>query len=263
MSGPPSAPRLPVVRVVMTDRDVVARIARLVGRALVSAPPRQPRYKPSYIVSIKGTAAVGLMRAVHEYMSEARRAQVDRVMARWKGDASVPEGRPVLGRGRPVPPPAQHACDATCERAWLAGLLEGEGSFTTTQAGGRSYPVIALKMCAEDVVRRVAGLMGAQWVNRHEPVDRRWRVTFATGLSGARAAGWMRELRPQMGERRRMAIDAALASYRPIRLSDPPEICAVPDCREPHRSRGLCHKHYMSWLRDVAKGRTPRVAPLR
>jgi hypothetical protein len=73
----------------------------------------------------------------------------------------------------------------------------------------------------------------------------------------------MRRLRPFMGIRRTAAIDAALAAYHPIRLIDPPERCVVDGCDDPHRSRGLCHRHYMSWMRDVAKGRTPRVTPLR
>jgi hypothetical protein len=66
-----------------------------------------------------------------------------------------------------------------------------------------------------------------------------------------------------MGIRRRAAIDKALASYRPIQLTPAPTTCIVPDCDEPHRGRGLCHKHYMSWSRDVAKGRAPRITPLR
>lgn len=66
-----------------------------------------------------------------------------------------------------------------------------------------------------------------------------------------------------MGVRRQQAITTALATYDPIRLSVAPEHCIVPGCRKPHRGRGLCHKHYMSWSRDVARGRTPRVVPLR
>jgi len=66
-----------------------------------------------------------------------------------------------------------------------------------------------------------------------------------------------------MGARRTAAIDAALAAYKPVRLVDPPATCVVPDCRDETRARGLCHKHYMSWSRDVAQGRTPRVTPLR
>lgn len=84
-----------------------------------------------------------------------------------------------------------------------------------------------------------------------------------TAVSGHDAAMWMIKLRESMGERRRNAIDNALAKYRPIRLIDAPTTCMVPECLQTHRSRGLCHKHYMSWSRDVARGRTPRITPLR
>jgi hypothetical protein len=73
----------------------------------------------------------------------------------------------------------------------------------------------------------------------------------------------MRKLKPLMGTRRGAAIDAALAAYNPIRLVHAPPTCIVDGCERPHRSRGLCHAHYMSWSRDLAKGRTPRVTPLR
>ena len=66
-----------------------------------------------------------------------------------------------------------------------------------------------------------------------------------------------------MGARRAAAIDTALEDYYPVRLTEMPANCVVPGCFEPPRARGLCHRHYMSWSRDVAKGRTPRVKPLR
>ena len=73
----------------------------------------------------------------------------------------------------------------------------------------------------------------------------------------------MRELRPYMGLRRIAAINVALAAYHPIRLTQMSATCVVSGCNRPHRSRGLCHAHYMSWWRDRAKGRAPRVTPLR
>ncbi|HEX9437012.1 MAG TPA: hypothetical protein VGA16_07645 [Candidatus Limnocylindria bacterium] len=66
-----------------------------------------------------------------------------------------------------------------------------------------------------------------------------------------------------MGARRSSEIDAALAAYHPIRLTKAPEHCVVTECREPHRGRGLCHKHYMTWARDQKAGKTPRIDPLR
>ncbi len=108
-----------------------------------------------------------------------------------------------------------------------------------------------------------AVVLGATGVYPETPRDPSWNTTYRTKVSGAAAADWMQRLRPMMGERRRAAIDAALDAYYPIRLPVAPEHCVVPGCTEPHRGRGLCHKHYMSWLRDKAKGRVPRVKPLR
>jgi len=118
-------------------------------------------------------------------------------------------------------------------------------------------------MCAEDVVIRVARLLGAPGIYRDAPSKPEWSPTFSTAITGRDAAEWMRRLRPLMGHRRTAAIDAALAAYKPIRLIDPPEVCVVPGCDNRHESRGLCHKHYMMWSRDRAAGRVQRITPLR
>jgi len=146
--------------------------------------------------------------------------------------------------------------------AWLAGLLEGEGCFSINDQAPHRYPVIRLEMATESVVARAATLLGSS-IRPNEPRVEDWSTTYVAAIAGAHAAEWMLRLRSSMGARRAEAIDAALMAYAPIRLVDPPITCVVPDCGEPHRSRGLCHKHYMSWLRDVRKGREPRVTPVR
>jgi hypothetical protein len=158
---------------------------------------------------------------------------------------------------------APHQCDDECHVGWLAGLLEGEGCFTTTRSGAYTYPVIYLQMCTEETVQRAARILGAPAVTRRDPIDERWRPTFVTKVGGSVAAEWMRRLRLLMGSRRRAAIDGALAVYDPQYLVNPPRTCVVPRCHEPHEARGLCHKHYMSWLRDRERGRVPRVTSLR
>lgn len=150
-----------------------------------------------------------------------------------------------------------------CEVSWLAGLLEGEGTFGSSGDTANSYPIISIQMCDEDVIARVRGLLGSPGTYRRDSAKVNWNPTFTTRLTGHAAASWMRILRPLMGRRRGTAIDRALAAYRPIRLVDPPPRCVVPGCDRPHESRGLCHKHCISWLRDVAKGREPRATPLR
>jgi hypothetical protein len=145
---------------------------------------------------------------------------------------------------------------------WLAGILEGEGWFSLV---GRRYPRIGLDMTDLDTVRRAAALFGGSSigiVDDPRGALRAWRRRYTTAITGAAAARLMERLRPRMGLRRRAAIDHALAAYVPERLVGLVG-CSVAGCTKPHRSRGLCHAHYMTWSRDRAKGRTPRVTPLR
>jgi hypothetical protein len=241
----------------MTDRDIVERVGGLWARAVFPVRPRKDSYRVPYITVLKGSHAVALMKTVRPHMGISRREQIDRAVATLH--------RRVARRGvvTPINELTHDECSPACERAWLAGLLEGEGAFGTTWADGHRYPVLQITMCDEDVVRRAATMLGAASVRVRQPRNSRWNLTYVAKISGYPAADMMRALHDLMGARRRAAIDKALAMHRPIQLRAAPEHCIVDGCDAPHRGRGLCHKHYMSWSRDVAKGRTPRVRPLR
>ncbi len=83
MSGPPSRPNSPVVRISMTDRDVVERSAALLDRAVTPVRARQAHYKPPFITQLRGGEAVDLMLAMRPVLGPERTAQIDRVLARW------------------------------------------------------------------------------------------------------------------------------------------------------------------------------------
>jgi hypothetical protein len=262
MSGPPSRPNAPVVRISMTDRDVVERSAVLLDRAVTPLRARKAHYKPPFVTQLRGAEAVDLMLALRPVFGVERTAQIDRVLTRWMSRG---------GRSRPSTArfPVLDEIDGSANTdpralSWLAGLLEGEGTFSLNcDKNGNCYPVIAVKMCDDSVVRSAARLLEAPSVTLREARRAEWRPTFVAQIGGAHAAEWMKRLRAFMGHRRTEAIDAALSQYHPIRLVDPPASCVVPGCSEPHRGRGLCHKHYMTWSRDKAKGRDARITPLR
>ncbi len=100
------------------------------------------------------------------------------------------------------------------ELHWLAGLLEGEGSFMAGPPSSPRLPVIAVNMTDRDVMVRV-GRIFERKVHVVRPRNARWRTSYQVRVNGRSAVHWMTLLKPLMGSRRQAQIDRALASYAP------------------------------------------------
>ncbi len=95
---------------------------------------------------------------------------------------------------------------------WLAGLLEGEGSFLAGPPSRPTHPIVAVEMTDEDIVARIAQLWGCSyqlWPRRKS----HHKDTFRVRLTGGSAVAAMRAVYPLLGNRRRQQIDTALACY--------------------------------------------------
>jgi hypothetical protein len=113
-----------------------------------------------------------------------------------------------VGRVRDLPPIAE------ADLHWLAGLLEGEGTFLTGPPSAPRSPAIQFWMTDRDVVERAAALLGVSVMV--VPARREdWKTAYAVRLRGKRAVTWMKRLRPLMGIRRGQQIDRAVASHGP------------------------------------------------
>jgi len=97
---------------------------------------------------------------------------------------------------------------------WLAGLLEGEGSFDLHRG---KYPRIRLGMTDRDVVGRAATLLGGKvrLSLKPKPAKAMWH----TEISGTKATEVMREILPYMGARRSAKIAEVLghATLSPLK----------------------------------------------
>lgn len=102
------------------------------------------------------------------------------------------------------------------DRHWLAGYLEGEGSFLRPMPSSPDRCVIAVASTDEDVIARVAALLGVAY-HRSDRRPGIWKPSYRVQLRGQPAASLMIHLRPLMGERRRAQIDRALAGQAPVR----------------------------------------------
>lgn len=87
---------------------------------------------------------------------------------------------------------------------WLAGLLEGEGTFDLHRG---KYPRIRVGMTDRDVVGRAATLMGSRI---RMTISKVHKTTFHAEVSGERAADIMVALLPHMGARRSSKIGEIL-----------------------------------------------------
>lgn len=87
---------------------------------------------------------------------------------------------------------------------WLAGLLEGEGSFMHPSPSRPRSARISLESTDRDIVERAASLFGINfiYVRKNGPNKDSYQVQ----VSGARAELWMRKLLPLMGIRRQSRI---------------------------------------------------------
>jgi hypothetical protein len=98
--------------------------------------------------------------------------------------------------------------------AWLAGLIEGEGTFLAGPPSAPRMPAVQVTMIDRDVIERAGSLfeVGVQLIPSRRD---NWRDAYAVRVRGARAVLWMKRLRPLMGSRRQKQIDRAMASYAP------------------------------------------------
>jgi hypothetical protein len=113
---------------------------------------------------------------------------------------------------RPPALPIIHPMDAM----WLAGLLEGEGSFgMSTSKHGWHRPRIALQMTDHDTVNKAAKLLGYVKANGpyHSPSSGNRKPVWAINATGAKGAEWMRILYPYLGRRRQAKVKEVLSQY--------------------------------------------------
>lgn len=114
---------------------------------------------------------------------------------------------------------------------WLAGLLEGEGCFTTAK-NNFGYMRVALAMTDKDVVERAAlafpGSSAVHTMNRRGT----WKTVYSVSWCGPDAYACTRAVLPYMGQRRTERILGLMANYQERRM----QVCLYCDvefaCRD-------------------------------
>jgi hypothetical protein len=77
-----STQRYPKVTITMTDEDVVANVARLLGSSVTPQKARGNR-KPTYKTQLTGKRAVQAMKLVRPYMHGRRQEKIDEILGEF------------------------------------------------------------------------------------------------------------------------------------------------------------------------------------
>lgn len=101
------------------------------------------------------------------------------------------------------------------DKFWLAGLLEGEGSFRKGPPCKENLPIISIQMTDKDVLEKVATLFNVSVVKGSKPKKDHHKQVYIVTLRGAKAVEVMTEIKSLMGHRRQEQINKAIESYKP------------------------------------------------
>ena len=138
------------------------------------------------------------------------------------------------------------------ELHWLAGWLEGEGSFMKPSPSKPNQPSISAVCTDRDVIERVGRLLGSKVheVNKTKCKVKGWKQQYQTRVRGIKARTFMMLLTPLMGERRQMQIRDALkasSDLRPaIKLTSEHKAMICTLLQQGHRTTDLAKRFNVS-----------------
>lgn len=83
IAPPPSSPNTPLISIMMTDEDIIARVAAIFGKKYHQVRRQKEHHKKAYVTHLKGHRAHDFMRELYPLMSTRRKQQIDRALANY------------------------------------------------------------------------------------------------------------------------------------------------------------------------------------
>ena len=109
---------------------------------------------------------------------------------------------------------------------WLAGLLEGEGCFSSMPSGSSGLyttPVVQVAMTDKDVIanaHEVFEHIGGRGINTRERQLPSGKTCYHLSVTGLPAVRIMCSVLPYMGNRREEAILGVIAEWNPVKYKE-------------------------------------------
>jgi hypothetical protein len=230
---------------VSTDEDVIRRAASILHTSVLPPRTRKRSFgtKPIYGLSISGNKAAHYLPLLYPHMGERRGQRTMTMLAHWESRAHKYKAPKFFSE------PALSSEEDSF--AWLAGFLEGEGSFVLKETARvkSETPRIEVTICVtstdEDVLRKAALIMGSNTRSR-KPRGISKKLQWETALTGERAIAIMRRILPDMGQRRSGKILKLLSLWNARSVKKYREPRLPPSCHpdRKHIANGLCSACY-------------------
>jgi hypothetical protein len=153
-----------IIRVVMTDVDVIEHVKEVSGIGTVyQLPQRAEHHKTAYSWTVAREASIpGLLQAVAPLLGERRRERAGAILAL--------QGHP-LPAVRTLRPESEEAWN------WVSGIIEGEGYFQPKPHTKRRGLLVGVDSTDKDVVERLAYLTGAGTLTTLQSRQAHWWKT--------------------------------------------------------------------------------------
>lgn len=74
-------------------------------------------------------------------------------------------------------------------------------------------PIVVINMTDYDIVKRVADLIGINYICRHQRPNKKYKPEYSVRITGSGAVGLMETVYVLMGKRRKSQIRKAIDSY--------------------------------------------------
>lgn len=133
--------------------------------------------------------------------------------------------------------------------AWLAGILEGEGSFSLkTNRGYNGTICISIQMTDKDIMDRCAAILNTKVYGPYTSKQKKKdgsskKETYLITVFGSHAASWMMTLYSFMGKRRQLKIKELLDHWKAQSSMLPRQSSCHPTIKM--FSKGLCKSCYL------------------
>jgi hypothetical protein len=126
------------------------------------------------------------------------------------GERNPPRGQVFCSlacAGKPLAPPPREMSEI--ERAWLAGLFDGEGSIVSPKGDGVKYSLrITITNTCRELLEEVERVVGTGRIINHRPATERWRQTWYWQCYSDNARDVLRQIRPWLIAKRARASEA-------------------------------------------------------